>query len=69
MFECHEIGKKLKRHDLGDGQQILRGWSHFDAIADQFSNLRVALIGNGDDASALGLHIGEQLQGLFVAHD
>jgi hypothetical protein len=27
------------------------------------------LIGDGDDARALGLHVGEELQGFFVTHD
>jgi len=69
VFQGHEVGEELKGDDFGDGEQVLRGGMDFNAIAGQVWDLGVALIGDGDDARALGLHVGEELQGFFVTHD
>ena len=69
MLEGHEVGEELEGHYFGYGQKILGGGLDVDAVADQRGNLGVAVIGEGDDAGALGLHVGEELEGLLVAHD
>ena len=69
VLKRHEVGEHLQRYDLGDGEQIFGGRLDFDGVADKFSNLRVTLIDDGDDARALRFHVGQELKGLFVAHD
>ncbi len=69
VFEGHVVGEELEGDYFGDGEQVFRGGIHFDYIADEVADLGVALVGDGDDASALGLHVGEELEGFLVAHD
>lgn len=69
VFEGHVVGEELEGDHLGDGEEIFRGGMDLDAIGDNRSNLRVTLICYGDYACALGPHVGEELQGFFVAQD
>ena len=71
VLERHEVGEELQGDDFENRQKVLGGRSRrqqSQSVA-RAGDLLVAVIGEGNDACALRLHVGEQLQRFLVAQD